>query len=41
MFSTTIEAPMRSCITAPSTRAGTSVSPPGANGTTKVIGRLG
>src|SRR5207342_3715357 len=32
---------MRSCISAASTRAGTSDSPPGANGTTKVTGRLG
>src|SRR4029078_7556728 len=41
LFSTTMDCPMRSCISAASTRAGTSDSPPGANGTTKVTGRLG
>src|SRR4051812_28188813 len=36
-----MDCPIRSCISAASTRAGTSDSPPGANGTTKVTGRLG
>jgi hypothetical protein len=41
LFSTTIEAPIFSCMIAANTRAGTSLSPPGANGTTKVMGRFG
>ncbi len=41
LFSTMMFWPIRSCSIAVSTRTGTSVRPPTANGTMKVIGRLG
>jgi hypothetical protein len=40
-FSTTIDWPIRGCISAATMRPGTSDNPPAANGTTKVIVRLG
>src|SRR5262245_43832943 len=36
-----METPRFSCMMAASTRAGTSLNPPAAKGTTRVIGRLG